>query len=155
MSAMENSDQLWEAPPAPEVDGVPMADWWRRFAALIVDIAVMWIPLAFLTRDMDRIPGFVVGVAIGVTYFSLLNGGRRGQTLGKMVWQVTGPRRRHRRPARDPQGRRAVPRSDAPLSDSVPRHAPLDRPTASAALWDRRRQTVHDKLAGSVVVSAR
>ena len=154
MSAMENSEQLWEAPPAPEADGVPMADWWRRFAALIVDIAVMWIPLAFLTRDMDRIPGFFVGVAIGVTYFSLLNGGRRGQTLGKMVWQVRVRDAATGGPLGIPK---AAVRYLAPTLLFLIPFLGMLLWTADgvSALWDRRRQTVHDKLAGSVVVSAR
>jgi uncharacterized RDD family membrane protein YckC len=154
MSAMENSEQLWAAQAAPEANGVPMADWWRRFAALVVDIAVLWIPLGFLTRDMDRIPGFLVGVAIGVTYFALLNGGRRGQTLGKMVWQVR---------VRDAAtgGPLGVPKAAVRyLAPTLLFLIPilglfLWVADGVSALWDRRRRTVHDKLAGSVVVSAR
>ena len=153
MSAIENSDQLWAAP-APEATGVAMADWWRRFAALVIDIAVMWIPLAFLTRDMDKIPGLFVGIAVGVTYFSLLNGGRRGQTLGKMVWDVR---------VRDAAtgGPLGVPKAAIrylaptllfliPIAGFI-----LWIVDGLWPLWDGRRQAMHDKLAGSMVVSAK
>ena len=154
MSAIENSDQLWAAEPAPEAAAVAMADWWRRLAALVIDIAVMWIPLAFLTRDMDKIPGFFVGIAVGVTYFSLLNGGRRGQTLGKMVWDVR---------VRDAAtgGPLGVPK--AAIRYLAPTLLFLI-PIAGFflwivdglwPLWDGRRQAMHDKLAGSMVVSAK
>ena len=40
MSAMENSDRLWGVEAAaPQAAGVAIAPWWRRFAALIIDIA--------------------------------------------------------------------------------------------------------------------
>ena len=69
---------------------MPMAEWWRRFAALLIDVSIQWIPLGFLTRSMDmgRYSGFFVWVAFGFPYFALLNGGSRGQTLGKMVWAI-------------------------------------------------------------------
>jgi uncharacterized RDD family membrane protein YckC len=154
MSAMENSGRLWEVEAAPETVAAPLADWWRRVAALVIDIAIMWIPLALVTRDMGRIPGFFVGTAVGVTYFSLLNGGRRGQTLGKMVWDVK---------VRDAAtgGPLGVPKAAirylAPTLVFLIPIAGLFLWVADglSPLWDRRRQAVHDKLAGSMVVRAR
>jgi uncharacterized RDD family membrane protein YckC len=156
MSAIENSDQLWAEEPAPETAGMPMADWWRRFAALVIDIAIMWIPLGFVTRSMDmgRFTGYFVGVAVGVTYFSLLNGGRRGQTLGKMAWDVR---------VRDAAtgGPLGVPKAAIRyLAPTLLFLIPilgffLWVADGVSPLWDRRRQAVHDKLAGSVVVRAR
>jgi len=154
MSAIENSDQLRAEEPAPEAAGGAKADWWRRLAALVIDIAVMWIPLAFLTRDMDKIPGFMVGIAVGVTYFSLLNGGRRGQTLGKMVWDVR---------VRDAAtgGPLGVPKAAirylAPTLLFLIPIAGLFLWIVDGLwpLWDGRRQAMHDKLAGSMVVSAK
>jgi uncharacterized RDD family membrane protein YckC len=155
MSAMENPDQLWEVQAAPEASGVPLADWWRRFAALVIDIAVMWIPLGLVTRSMDmgRYTGFAFGVAVGVTYFALLNGGRRGQTLGKMVWNVR---------VRDAAtgGPLGVPKAAVRyLAPTLLFLIPilgffLWVADGVSPLWDRRRQAVHDKLAGSMVVRA-
>ena len=147
MSAMENSDQLWEVE-AP-------SEWWRRFAALVIDAAMLWIPLGFLTRSMDmgRYTGFMVSVAVGVTYFALLNGSRKGQTLGKMVWAVR---------VRDAASGGPLGYPKAALRYLAPTLLFLIPILGFALwlvdgfwpLWDRRRQAVHDKLAGSMVVSA-
>lgn len=129
------------------------ADWWRRAAALVIDVAVLWIPLTFLTREMDRPVQFVVGVAVGVTYFALLNGGRRGQTLGKMVWDVK---------VRDAATGGPLGLPKAGLRYLVPAVI-VAIPILGLVLWlldgcwplwDGRRQALHDKLAGSQVVPA-
>jgi uncharacterized RDD family membrane protein YckC len=157
MSALENSDQLWAAQAVPEAAaGVAMADWWRRLAALVIDVAIMWIPLGILTRSMDmgRYTGFALSVAIGVTYFALLNGSSKGQTLGKMVWDIQ---------VRDTAtgGPLGVPK--AAIRYLAPTLVFLI-PVAGffiwvadglSPLWDKRRQAVHDKLAGSMVVRAK
>ena len=157
MSAIENSDQLWAGSPASEtVAGVAMADWWRRLAALVVDVAIMWIPLGFLTRSMDmgRYTGFALSVAVGVTYFALLNGGPKGQTLGKMVWDIK---------VRDAAtgGPLGVPKAAIRyLAPTLVFLIPIAGffiwvADGLSPLWDKRRQAVHDKLAGSMVVRAK
>ncbi len=156
MSAMENSDQLWEVEAAPEAGAAPMAEWWRRFAALLIDVAIMWIPLGFLTRSMDmgRYSGFAVYVVIGVTYFALLNGSRKGQTVGKMVWTIQ---------VRDAETGGPLGYPKAAVRFLAPTALFLI-PFLGFFLWaaegltpllDRRRQAYHDKLAGSAVVIAR
>jgi uncharacterized RDD family membrane protein YckC len=155
MSAMENSDRLWEVEATPAAALPAMAEWWRRFAALVIDVAILWIPLGFLTRGMDmgRYSGFAVGLAIGVTYFALLNGSRKGQTVGKMVWAIQ---------VRDIStgGPLGYPR--AALRYLAPTLLFLI-PILGFFLWvaegltpllDRRRLALHDKLAGSMVVNA-
>jgi uncharacterized RDD family membrane protein YckC len=105
-------------------------------------------------RSMQPIARLVIFTAVSVTYFVLLNGGPRGQTLGKMVWDVRvrdaatgGPLglakalRRHLIPA---------PFFAIPILGLV-----LWLTNGLWPLWDGRRQAVHDKLAGSIVVSAR
>ena len=156
MSAMENSEQLWGVAAAPEAVAGATAAWWRRFAALVIDVAVMWIPLGILTRSMDmgRWTGFAVSVAIGVTYFTLLNGSRKGQTIGKMVWTI--------------QVRDAATGGPLGYPKAAVRYlAPTLLwiiPILGFFLWvaegftpfmDSRRRALHDKLAGSVVVNAR
>ena len=61
---------------------VQQADWWRRLLALVVDTAVLWLPMWVLTRSMDRPVRLLVATVVGVVYFALLNGGAKGQTLG-------------------------------------------------------------------------
>ena len=156
MSAMENSDQLWEVQAAPDAPAVPaMAEWWRRFAALVIDVAIMWIPLGILTRSMDmgRYTGFAVSVAVGVTYFSLLNGSRKGQTVGKMVWGIQVRDAATGCPLGYPKA--AVRYLGPTLLFLIPILGfVLWVADGLSPLWDKKRQAVHDKLAGSMVVNA-
>jgi uncharacterized RDD family membrane protein YckC len=127
------------------------ADWWRRLAALVVDSAVLWLPTYALTRSMDRPVRLAVLTVLGVVYFALLNGGTKGQTLGKMLWGVR---------VRDavtggPLGpAKAAVRYLAPALLSIVTFGLIWLPDGLWLFWDRRRQTLHDKVAGSVVVMA-
>jgi uncharacterized RDD family membrane protein YckC len=155
MSAMKKDDQLWEPGATPEANGAPLAEWWRRAAAVVIDTAVLWIPLMLATHSMERLGRIAVGLVAGVVYFGLLNGGARGQTLGKMVWNI----RVRDAATGGPLGpakaavRYAVP---AVLASFIPILGLLVWLTDGLwPLWDRRRQALHDKIAASVVVAAR
>jgi uncharacterized RDD family membrane protein YckC len=156
MSAIEDSGQIWHAEAAPVAAAPATADWWRRFAALVIDVAIMWIPLGFMTRSMDmgRYTGFAISVAIGVTYFTLLNGSRKGQTVGKMVWAIQ---------VRDAATGGPLGYPKAAVRYLAPTLLWLI-PILGFFLWmaegftpfmDDRRRALHDKLVGSVVVTAR
>jgi uncharacterized RDD family membrane protein YckC len=155
MSAMKKDDQLWEPGATPEANGAPLAEWWRRAAAVVIDTAVLWIPLMLATHSMERLGRIAVGLVAGVVYFGLLNGGARGQTLGKMVWNI----RVRDAATGGPLGpakaavRYAVP---AVLASFIPFLGLLVWLTDGLwPLWDRRRQALHDKVVASVVVAAR
>lgn len=155
MSAMKRNEQLWEPAAGSEANGAPLAEWWRRAAAVIIDTAVMWIPLMLVTHSMGRLGRIVVWLAVGVVYFSLLNGSAKGQTVGKMVWSI----RVRDAATGGPLGpakaavRYAVP---AVLASFIPILGLFVWLTDGLwPLWDRRRQALHDKVAGSVVVAAR
>jgi uncharacterized RDD family membrane protein YckC len=155
MSAMKGNEQLWEQGAGPEANGVPLADWWRRAAAAVIDTAVLWIPLMFATHSMDRLARMGVGLVVGIVYFALLNGGAKGQTLGKMVWAIR---------VRDAATGGPLGPAKAALRYVVPAALASLIPILGLfvwhtdglwPLWDRRRQALHDKVAGSVVVTAR
>ena len=152
MSAMERDEQLWGAAAGPEASGTPLAEWWRRLAALVIDTAVLWIPLLFVTHSMGRPMRVVVWLVVGVVYFAVLNGGRRGQTVGKMVWDI-----RVRAATGGPLGpAKAARRYLVPALTAIPfLGLALGLADGLWPLWDPRRQALHDKLAGSVVVTAR
>jgi uncharacterized RDD family membrane protein YckC len=140
MSAMERSDQL-----------AGTAEWWRRILALVIDFAVLWLPTWAVTRSMDRPVRLIVSIVVGVIYFALLNGGAKGQTLGKMVWAV----RVRDAATGGPLGpAKAALRYLAPALLSIVTFGLIWFPDGLWLFWDRRRQTLHDKIAGSVVVSA-
>ena len=132
-------------------DQMVMAEWWRRFAALVIDSAVLWIPTMLVTRSMDRPLGLAIWVVVGFTYFTVLNGGQRGQTLGKMVWNI----RVRDAATGGPLGpAKAAVRYLAPALLSIVTFGLIWLPDGLWLFWDRRRQTLHDKVAGSVVVMA-
>jgi uncharacterized RDD family membrane protein YckC len=127
------------------------ADWWRRLAALVVDAAVIWLPTWAVTRSMDRPVRLAVLTVFGVVYFALLNGGAKGQTLGKMLWGV----RVRDAATGGPLGPgKAAVRYLAPALLSIVTFGLIWLPDGLWLFWDRRRQTLHDKVAGSVVVMA-
>jgi uncharacterized RDD family membrane protein YckC len=154
MSATPRDEQLWEPGAGPEANGTPLAEWWRRAAAVVIDTAVLWIPLMIATHSMERLARVAVGLVVGVVYFSLLNGSAKGQTLGKMVWQI----RVRDAATGGPLGiTKAAVRYIVPaLSSVIPILGLFVGLTDGLwPLWDRRRQALHDKVAGSVVVAAR
>jgi uncharacterized RDD family membrane protein YckC len=154
MSATQRNDQLWEAGAPPEANGTPLAEWWRRVAALVIDSAILWIPVVLVFHSMKPMARLGILTLVSVTYFVVLNGGRRGQTVGKVVWEI--------------RVRDAATGGPLGLAKALRRHllpAPFFMiPILGLALWltdglwplwDSRRQALHDRLAASVVVSAR
>ena len=133
-------------------DQMVMAEWWRRFAALVIDSAVLWIPTMLVTRSLDRPLGIAIWAVVGFTYFTVLNGGQKGQTVGKMVWNI----RVRDAATGGPLGpAKAARRYVVPLLALIPILGLVLWVTDGLwPLWDQRRQALHDKLAGSAVVPA-
>ena len=146
-----------------------LASWWQRAAAFVLDLAVSGFVASLLATAVARPDvtsanggysvvwsrGTVTTVALVVilvtAYFTFLNGSRRGQTLGKMLLGIA---------VRDGDGHgqlgagRALVRSATMVVLYVFLFFPwvLD---GLWPLWDARRQALHDKVAGSVVVRVR
>jgi len=142
---------LLAAGAAPEMDGMVLAEWWRRFAAMIVDFAVLWLPMWPVTRSMDRPMRLIVSTVVGLVYFAVLNGSAKGQTVGKMVW---GTRVRDAATGGPLGPAKAAVRYLAPALLSIVTFGLIWLPDGLWLFWDRRRQTLHDKIVGSVVVNA-
>jgi uncharacterized RDD family membrane protein YckC len=150
MSAMKRFDQL-SGSAAPEMEGGVLAEWWRRLGGAVVDMAVLWLPLWPLTRSMDRPARLVISLVVGVLYFAILNGSAKGQTVGKMVW---GTRVRDIATGGALGPAKAAVRYLAPALLSIVTFGLIWFPDGLWLFWDRRRQTLHDKVAGSIVVNA-
>jgi uncharacterized RDD family membrane protein YckC len=101
--------------------------------------------------DVERPVRLVISFVIGTIYFALLNGGAKGQTIGKMVW---GTRVRDAATGGALGPGKAAVRYLAPALLSIVTFGLIWLPDGLWMLWDRRRQTLHDKLVGSVVVTA-
>ena len=150
MSAMKRIDQL-AGSDAPQMEGMVLAEWWRRFGGAVVDMAVLWLPLFPITRSMDRPSRLALSIIVGVVYFAVLTGSARGQTVGKMVW---GTRVRNAATGGALGPAKAAVRYLAPALLSIVTFGLIWFPDGLWLLWDKRRQTLHDKIVGSVVVMA-
>jgi uncharacterized RDD family membrane protein YckC len=150
---------------------VALAPWWKRLVAILIDglilgfaswIVILPVTVAInhngLTSNQSNVaPGralaavavaWIIGAVPSAIYYGALNGSRRGQTLGKMALSIA---------VRDastgaPIGFwRGLGRFLITIVFSIALVVPylLD---SLAPLWDRRRQSWHDKVAHSVVV---
>jgi uncharacterized RDD family membrane protein YckC len=142
------------------------ATWWKRFLAIVLDSLVTFIPMRILFAVLGTSPGVEVidlgggeyewnfnggsialSLLVPAVYYAYLNG-VRGQTVGKMATSIkvvdanTGNTIGLWRGL----GRWAV---TLPLAAACGIGALLD---ALWPLWDDRKQSLHDKVVGSVVV---
>jgi uncharacterized RDD family membrane protein YckC len=121
----------------------PRAGFWRRFAAVLVDGIILGV-LNFILVAVLRAAGDVVGIVIAIAYFTTLEGGPKGQTLGKQAlgirvisFDTGGP---------IGYGRGFIRYIGRILSAIVIFLGYF------WMLWDKEKQCWHDKLAGDVVV---
>jgi uncharacterized RDD family membrane protein YckC len=154
--------------------GAPVAEWWQRAVALIIDGAIFWIPgwiLIFVigssvartthtdsigltyqtTNEAVIILLYLVVIVAYFAYYTILNGGDKGQTVGKMAMGIA---------TRDESGQgpigygRAAGRYGLIFLMGVVCFIPLLIDYLSP-LWDPRRQAWHDKTARSLVINVK
>jgi uncharacterized RDD family membrane protein YckC len=121
----------------------PRAGFWRRFAAAFIDgiiVGVVVIVLDLLAKGV----GYAIGIIIAIAYFTYFEGGPTGQTLGKRV-----------------MGIRVIDfNTGGPIGYSRAFIRYIGRIVSAIViyigylwmLWDREKQTWHDKFANDVVV---
>lgn len=142
-------------PPAP-----PYSGFWRRVGAVIIDGLILSIPnsiIGAIFGDNGGVgvsygfqPGEVLIVnllttLIGVAYYALLEGGARGQTVGKMALGIRVVDANTFQPGIGIG--RGVGRYFARILSAIPLGLGY-----FWMLWDNRKQTWHDKLVSSLVV---
>ena len=124
----------------------PRAGFWQRFAAALIDGLLLTIVFLPLGAALDPGPYYVVATLVGIAYYTLLEGGPKGQTVGKMalgirVVDIAGG-------GSIGQGRTFV-RYLGRIVSALPLLLGY-----FWMLWDSQKQTWHDKFASSVVVPA-
>jgi len=156
------SDYPPEPPPPPGVPGAeepvdalgrPLARWSERLVAFVVDQLFVYIvaKLAVFALGLHHTFGArLLWFVIAVAYYAALNGSAAGQTFGKRVFGVA---------VRDSDVGDSIAPAGAALRYIV---VGMYRIvlffavfTVLDGLWplrERRRQALHDKIAGSVVV---
>jgi uncharacterized RDD family membrane protein YckC len=144
----QSYEQAPPAPAGPPVGGPsgPRAGFWRRFAAKFIDGVILGIINAILAVIFKNSVGvyYALSVIIDWGYYTYLEGGQRGQTLGKMALGI----RVYDFRVGGPIGYgRAFIRQIAQILSTIPLFLGY-----FWMLWDKEKQCWHDKIAGSVVV---
>jgi uncharacterized RDD family membrane protein YckC len=140
-------------PPGPAVSqgpSGPRAGFWKRFLALLIDIILLSIVTGILFGIRPVQPSWVGSVmsllttAFILAYFTYLEGSSSGQTLGKRALNIR---------VVDFHAGTSIGYARA-LARSVIAYfiSPILLLGYLWMLWDREKQTWHDKVASSVVV---
>lgn len=147
-------------PPPPPVDpryqygqpstGYVLAGWWYRVGATVIDALVLLIPNIFIAVAGSGRYGWYIGSGLlDFLYISIMLS-LRGQTVGNMA---VGTRVVDSQTGSAITGGKAVGRAAAQLLFQV--FSFLLIPILLDylwPLWDRENQTLHDKMAGTVVL---
>jgi uncharacterized RDD family membrane protein YckC len=121
----------------------PRAGFWRRFAASFLDGLIISV-CSIVFVGVDEGLFYVVNLLGQIGYYTILEGGPRGQTVGKMALGI-----------------RVIDLArGGPIGYERAFIRWIGRFLSTIALllgyfwmlWDREKQTWHDKLAGAVVV---
>jgi uncharacterized RDD family membrane protein YckC len=135
-----------QAPPAWSASGPsgPRASFGRRLVALLVDSILLGVLFAILDEIIKEPAATAVDIAIAFLYFGYLEGSGSGQTIGKRVMSI-----------------RVIDfNSGGPIGFGRGLLRYLARILSTIAcflgyfwmLWDKEKQTWHDKLVTTVVV---
>jgi uncharacterized RDD family membrane protein YckC len=135
-----------EVPQAPTGSGPsgPRAGFWQRFAAAFIDGILLGIVNIVLRATLGVAAGEGLGLLVGLGYFGYLEGSPSGQTIGKRALGI-----------------RVVDfNTGGPIGFGRALLRYVARFLSAIAiflgyfwmLWDKEKQTWHDKIAGDVVV---
>ena len=122
----------------------PRAGFWIRVVATAIDGLILSAAIAPFRLWISEFVGFAVGAVIGLLYYGYLEGGPAGQTVGKRVVNI--------------RVVRAADGGSLGWSTAMLRYACSWLSLIPLwlgyfwMLWDREKQTWHDKLSETVVV---
>jgi uncharacterized RDD family membrane protein YckC len=119
----------------------PRASFGRRLVAYLIDAILLGVIYGIVAAASDPTVGSLVSLVVGIAYFAYFEGGARGQTIGKMALGID-----------------ANTGGSIGYGRGVARY--LGRILSGIVcflgylwmLWDKEKQTWHDKIATSVVV---
>jgi uncharacterized RDD family membrane protein YckC len=70
--------------------GYEYAGFWIRFLGYLIDSLVVGVPVNILSTavGLDGVSGLLLSIGIPACYFAILDGGPKGQSVGKMVVKI-------------------------------------------------------------------
>ena len=133
-------------PPPPQSSPVsgPRANFGQRLVAAIIDGIIVGVVGTVVGLIVRNGLGGLLSLALGVAYYGWLEGSPSGQTIGK---RMLGIRVYDLRQGGPIGTGRAIGRYFARIVSAIPCLLGY-----FWMLWDKEKQTWHDKLVGSVVV---
>ena len=133
-------------PPPPQSSPVsgPRANFGQRLVAAIIDGIIVGVVGTVVGLIVRNELGGLLSLALGVAYYGWLEGSPSGQTIGK---RMLGIRVYDLRQGGPIGTGRAIGRYFARILSAIPCLLGY-----FWMLWDKEKQTWHDKLVGSVVV---
>jgi len=126
------------------VQSGPRASFGIRFVAVLIDVILVGIVGGVLSLVVGSTLGTILNIAIGLAYYSYLEGSPSGQTVGKRAMSI-----------------RVIDLANGgPIGTTRALIRYLGRIVSSIPcalgyfwmLWDKDKQTWHDKIATTVVV---
>jgi uncharacterized RDD family membrane protein YckC len=126
---------------------VEAAGFWMRFAAYLIDGTVLNMPVFIVVLALPDVAILVrlIGFAASVAYYAVLEGGETGQTLGKKALSIRVVDQDTWQPGIG--GGRGIGRFFSRWLSIIPLGLGY-----LWMLWDKDKQTFHDKLARTRVV---
>jgi uncharacterized RDD family membrane protein YckC len=144
----ESSASPTAAPPGPQAwqqgPSGPRSSFGRRLVAFIVDNVIIGVIAVILILALGEAAGYGLWLLVALAYYTFLEGGPRGQTVGKMALGIRVIDFRAGGPIGYPRG---FLRYIGKVIASLPCYLGY-----FWMLWDRERQCWQDKIATTVVV---
>ena len=124
-----------------------LAGFWIRFGALLLDALIVGIPTSIVAGIIgaDGASGNLLNIVVGLVYYSALEGGPTGQTLGKKICGLQVVDANTGQPGIGVG--RGVGRYFARWLSGIPLGLGY-----FWMLWDPKKQCWHDKLVNDLVV---
>lgn len=122
----------------------PRAGFWIRFAAALIDGIILGIVNGIISLILGQVVGYLIGIVLSFGYFGYFEGGPSGQTIGKKVLDI-----------------RVVRAADGGAlgwGTALLRHLCSYLSAIACGLgyfwmlWDKEKETWHDKLSHTLVV---
>ena len=125
---------------------ITYGSFWERFFAAIIDAVILIIPNYLLQTIIADFEGYVLSIALGWLYYAIMESGKKQATIGK---QAMGLRVTDLGSHSITFGQASIRHFGKIVSTIILFFGYI------MMIWDAKKQTLHDKMAGTLVVRNR